>query len=186
MQMSASRARVAAVQLAVGPDMANNVMRAAELIRSAAAQGAVLCALPECFTGKYGVANFPKWAEAVPGEAGDAGDGGAAMMANLAARIGICLTGGVIEQDGPRLFNSMPIYGADGRRVDTYRKVHLSRVMGITCESDVLAAGSEPVAFDLPLDAASAAGAGVRGVQRHAPHQQQPQHVQMAARSRHH
>lgn len=69
-------------------------------------------------------------------------------MAQQALKHGVWVTGGVIEEgeDGS-LYNSMPIYGPDGKLATTYRKIHLSRVMGITSESDVLAAGSETVTF---------------------------------------
>ena len=50
--------RVAAVQLRVSRDRASNLRRAAELIDAAAADGAQFVALPECFTGKYGVELF--------------------------------------------------------------------------------------------------------------------------------
>ena len=39
------------------------------------------------------------------------------------------------------IYNSMPVYGPDGRLRTVYRKVHLSNVMGITSEADVLTAG---------------------------------------------
>lgn len=63
-------------------------------------------------------------------------------MAQRALKHGVFVTGGVIEEaDDGKLYNSMPIYGQDGKLVQNYRKVHLSRVMGITSESDVLAPG---------------------------------------------
>ena len=50
------------------------------------------------------------------------------MMAERAQKHKIFVTGGVIEeaQDG-KIYNSMPVYGPDGRLVANYRKVHLSR-----------------------------------------------------------
>ena len=73
------------------------------------------------------------------------------MMAQRALKHGVFVTGGVIEEaeDG-RLYNAMPIYAPDGTLVANYRKVHLSRVMGITSESDVLTAGDVLTAFNMP------------------------------------
>ena len=84
------------------------------------------------------------------------------MMADAAHRHGITVTGGIIEQEaaGSRLFNSMPVYSTGGR-LATYRKVHLSRVLGVTSESDVLAEGDECVRFDLPADPADEVHVGM-------------------------
>ena len=71
------------------------------------------------------------------------------MMADAARRHQITATGGRVERQasGP-LYNSMPLYGPAGL-LDTYRKVHLSRVLGVTSESDVFAAGDRCVSVDL-------------------------------------
>ena len=57
--------RVAAAQLRVTADRADNLRRAAALVDRAAAEGARFVALPECFVGKYGVEHFPAHAEDV-------------------------------------------------------------------------------------------------------------------------
>ena len=145
--------RCAVAQLRVGLDRADNLRRAAALIDAAAREGAALVALPECFTGKYGVEHFANWQEVVPASAGgDESAGGAAMMAAAAKRHGISVTGGIVERcdrphGGADLFNSMPVFGPDGRLAANYRKVHLSRVLGVTSESDVFARGEDPVAL---------------------------------------
>jgi hypothetical protein len=74
------------------------------------------------------------------------------MMAQRALKHGVFVTGGVIEEaeDG-RLYNAMPIYAPDGTLVANYRKVHLSRVMGITSESDVLTPGNARRCAPSPL-----------------------------------
>ena len=125
--------------------MASNLRRAAELIARAVGEGARFVALPECFVGKYGVEHFAGHAEALP--ARDASTG-AGVLAAAAREHGVVTTGGVIEAAGGRLWNSFPAYDASGARVATYRKVHLSRVLGITAESDVLAAGDSLTTFD--------------------------------------
>ena len=86
-------------------------------------------------------------------QASEHSETGAALMAQRALKHGVWVTGGVIEEDEEGiLYNSMPIYGPDGKLVQTYRKIHLSRVMGITSESDVLAAGTDPATFTVPGD----------------------------------
>lgn len=141
--------RVAAVQLRVSRDRASNLRRAAELIDAAAADGAQFVALPECFTGKYGVDLFHGHREALAADAdGAAAASGSAVLAAAAKRHGVVATGGVIEEHAGKLYNTMPVYGPDGALVAAYRKVHLSRVLGITSESDVLEAGDEATAFE--------------------------------------
>ncbi|KAJ8604481.1 hypothetical protein CTAYLR_000973 [Chrysophaeum taylorii] len=118
----------------------DNLRRAGNLIEEAARQGVQFAALPECFVGKYGVSNFAGHAEKL-GEEGS----GSAMLAQAAARTGITVAGGIIENaEHDKLYNSIVSYGPRGH-VATYRKRHLSRVLGITSESDVLTAGDEHV-----------------------------------------
>ena len=70
------------------------------------------------------------------------------MMAAAAQAHGITVTGGIVERAGSKLYNSMPAYGPSGALVANYRKVHLSRVLGVTSESDVFAAGSHTTTFE--------------------------------------
>ena len=155
---------VAALQLSVGPDPSDNLGRAGALIDEAASAGASLVGLPECFVGSYGTANFHKWAERVPRSLAEAEalqlKGGAAMLCRSAAAHRITAMGGVVEEEveeadvaappsdqaTARLYNTTVVYGPDGDLVARYRKVHLSRVLGVTSESDVLTPGDEPVA----------------------------------------
>lgn len=149
--------RVAAVNLAVRADRADNLVRAARLIEAAANEGAKLVALPECFTGKYGVQHFRDWQEPLDG--GEPA-GGAAVMSECAKRLGITVLGGIIEREagGERLFNSIAAFGPDGGLLANYRKTHLSRVLGVTSESDVLTSGDDPVSFDAPSASALRVG----------------------------
>ena len=135
--------RIAAVQLTVTPDPVNNLKRAMGGIAAAASSGATIAALPECFVGSYGVDHFAKWAEVL------GRFGGSAMMAAAAKDHKMHVIGGVIEADEERgcMFNTIVAYGPDGELAAKYRKVHLSRVMGITSESDVLQPGDAPVDF---------------------------------------
>ena len=142
--------RVAAINLRVGVDKRDTLSRAADLVARAAADGARFVALPECFVGKYGVEHFPAHAEDVAAEESGcvaAEESGCGVLAAAARRHSITTTGGIIEQHDGKLWNSMPTFGPDGNLVTVYRKVHLSRVLGITSESDVLEAGDATTAY---------------------------------------
>jgi predicted amidohydrolase len=80
----------------VTSDPMDNLKRAARGISIAAAEGASLVALPECFVGSYGVAHFEKWAE-VMGEFG-----GSAMMSAAAKSAGIYVVGGSVSRPRSR------------------------------------------------------------------------------------
>ena len=147
---------VGAIQFDVSDDFVNNLHRAAGLIDQAVASGARLIALPECWAGKYGVSNFEKWAEDIEqcaeAPAGTSPVSSSALMAQKAREHGVTVLGGIIERSGDtgeKLFNTLVVYGPDGRLLTTYRKVHLSRVLGITSESDILSPGDRPVIFQM-------------------------------------
>ena len=55
-------------------------------------------ALPECFTGKYGVQFFASYREPIPVAASDTSKTGSQMMAAKALQHRIFVTGGVIEE----------------------------------------------------------------------------------------
>lgn len=59
--------RVALVQLRVTANKADNILRAGQAIKAAAAKGANVVALPECFNSPYGTNYFPEYAEEIPG-----------------------------------------------------------------------------------------------------------------------
>ena len=142
---AASTLRVAAVNFRVSENRGDNLRRAAELIGRAAGEGAQFVALPECFTGKYGVAHFKTHAEPVSTEPN--AESGSGVLAAAALGYGITTTGGVVEAVGDTLYNAIPAFGPDGTLIANYRKVHLSRVMGVTSEDDVFAAGEECMVY---------------------------------------
>ena len=55
--------RLALVQLKTGSDKTENLFRARTKVLEAAAKGAKLVVLPECFNSPYGTKYFPKYAE---------------------------------------------------------------------------------------------------------------------------
>ena len=99
--------RVAAVQLHISESRDDNLRRAAELIKQAADQGAEYVALPECFTGKYGVKHFASWKETVPlgpdskGEPCGSRGYGAAVMSHAAKQHGIVVRGAEARTQPP-------------------------------------------------------------------------------------
>ena len=65
---SATKFRIALVQLLVGADKGSNLTRASKLIREAAANAAQIIVLPECFNSPYGTQYFRQYFETIPGE----------------------------------------------------------------------------------------------------------------------
>ena len=115
--------RAAAVQLNSNGDKARNLNAAERLVRSAAAEGAELVALPE------------KWNLLASGEQMVAGaeplDGPSLTTARSWAReLGIhLLAGSIAERDddasSDRAFNTSVLIGPDGEDLATYRKIHM-------------------------------------------------------------
>lgn len=141
--------RVAAVQFKTFADRGQTLQAARELIGQAASSGAQLVALPECWTGPYGVPHFPTHAEDYLGS-----ESGSLLMQTAAAEHGIHVCGGVIEKDltSSKLFNTVFAFGPNGDLAARYRKLHLSRVhVGAdrTSEGSVLTPGDELVSFEV-------------------------------------
>ena len=111
--------KMALSQLFVTADRAENVARAVVSIGKAAAAGAKLVALPECFNSPYGTKYFPEYAESVPGPTTEA-------LSGAAAEHGVYVVGGSIpERDGDRLYNTCTVFDPEGRMIGKHRKVHL-------------------------------------------------------------
>jgi predicted amidohydrolase len=148
--MTARKPKVAAIQMTSGDDVHQNLTRAEALCREAAADGALLLVLPECFAylgpedGKFAIA------EALP-------TGGPILkrMAEL-ARDTHCelVLGGFYEKtDQPRKVRNACVHlGEDGAVKAIYRKIHLFDVDladGTKLqESASVEAGSEVVVTD--------------------------------------
>lgn len=142
--------KIAAVQMVSTPDVARNLEAAKALVARAAAEGAELVVLPEyfCLMGrndrdKLGVAEHP-------------GSGPIQQMLAQAAKAhGVWLVGGTlpmaIEGNAERVTNTNLVYSPRGELAARYDKMHLFRYDNGTEQYDegrVLAAGTEPVAFD--------------------------------------
>jgi predicted amidohydrolase len=102
-------------------DVAGNVTRQIEFIRTAAAEGSRLVVLPECSTTGWCFTSADEVrtvAEAVP-------DGPTcSTWLALCRELDIHLVAGIVEADGDRLFNSAVLLGPTGH-LGTFRKAHL-------------------------------------------------------------
>lgn len=115
--------RVAAIQMASGPNVPANLDEAARLIEIAAKGGAHLVLLPEYFaimgmndTDKIGVAETP------------GGGPIQAFLSRQARRHGIWLIGGSVPLISPgpdKIYNSCLVYDSKGRQIARYDKIHL-------------------------------------------------------------
>jgi N-carbamoylputrescine amidase len=114
---------VAAIQFAMGDDVAANVGRAGEFVAEARARGARIVLLPELFESRY----FPRapkqahFALAQPPEHSVA----VQAMRVLARVHEVVLPVSYFERDGQKFFNSVIVFDADGSELGRYRKSHI-------------------------------------------------------------
>ncbi len=115
--------RMAAIQMASGPNVTSNLAEAERLIAMAAAAGAKLVALPEYFA-IMGLKDTDKVAvREVPGRGPIQ-----SFLAAQAKRHGIWLVGGSVPLDcglQDKVYNSCLVYDDKGRQVARYDKIHL-------------------------------------------------------------
>jgi len=115
--------KVAAVQMASGPNVSANLFEAERLIKEAARGGARLVVLPENFgfMGKRGEDQIPLREE----------DGSGPLqgfLSRVAEQNRVWLVGGTIPlvaEDGGRVRATSLVFDASGRRVARYDKIHL-------------------------------------------------------------
>ncbi|ODV89701.1 hypothetical protein CANCADRAFT_54700 [Tortispora caseinolytica NRRL Y-17796] len=115
------KVKVALVQFAAGADKAANLKKAETHILKAAAEGAKIVVLPECFNSPYAVTAFPEYAEPVPG--GATGE----FLKKIAIESKVFLVGGSIPEraaDG-KLYNTNMTFSPKGELLAVHRKVHL-------------------------------------------------------------
>jgi deaminated glutathione amidase len=113
--------RAAAVQLNSTDDYDRNLEVAERLVRGAAADGAELVVLPE----KWTVLGSP---EAIRGSAEPLDGPALSAAAGWARELGICLVAGSVPElvpDQEKLANTSVMFGPDGERRATYRKIHM-------------------------------------------------------------
>ena len=114
---------VAALQLAFGEDIDENIANVSELVGEARAKGAEVVLPPELFEGPYfcRVEDEGLFASAKP-----TGEHKAVLaMQKLAAELGIWIPTSFFEADGPHHYNSLAMVGPDGKVAGVYRKSHI-------------------------------------------------------------
>lgn len=118
-----SKLTVAVVQMRCSKDSNNNLQRATEHVRAAAAAGAQVILLPELFASEY----FCKrqdpayFSLAAPLHEHPV----LQVMCALAAELEVVLPISLFERDGQCFYNSVAIVDADGSVLGCYRKAHI-------------------------------------------------------------
>jgi predicted amidohydrolase len=145
--------RVGAVQMRSTGDLAANLATVKDLTARAAAEGAQLVALPECFS-FLGRGEGDKLAIAE-----SLGGTGPVMstLRELAIKHGIYLLGGgtpeTVPGDPKRTYNTAVVFSPGGHLIATYRKIHLFDVDipggAVLRESDATAAGDESIVVEI-------------------------------------
>lgn len=146
--------RVAAIQMASGPNVSANLDEAGRLVTDAVAAGAMLVALPENF-GLIGKGERVKLEHAEGDGAGPMQD----FLAETAARHGVWVVGGTVPiatAGGERVRQALCVYDARGERVARYDKMYLFDVRieasGETYrESSTIEPGDATTVVDSPV-----------------------------------
>lgn len=120
---TASSIRIAAIQMAAGPNVSGNLEEAARLLDMAASQGAKLAALPEYFC-IMGMKDADKVAAREQDNCGPIQE----FLSKTAKRLGIWLVGGsvpLVSSKPDKVRNSCLVYNDMGDQVARYDKIHL-------------------------------------------------------------
>lgn len=124
----------------VPDDVAGNLARISAMVRRAAAGGAKLVVVPETATTGYFIADrLDRLAEPEDGPS-------ATALAALAGECGLYLAVGMAIVADRSYYDAQLLFSSDGKRVATYRKVHL-----FSAEREWYGAGDTPVVVDTPL-----------------------------------
>jgi nitrilase len=152
-KMASWQLRVGAVQICSTPDATANLATARALVDRAAAEGAQLAVLPECFAfiGR-GEGDKMRHAEALDGTGPIMG-----LLREQAAKHGIWIVGGgipeVVPGDPKRAYNTAVVVDPRGEVSARYRKIHLFDVDipggAVLRESDATCPGDELVVAEI-------------------------------------
>jgi deaminated glutathione amidase len=147
-----TRARLAAIQMVSGPEVAANLAAAGRLVAEAAAAGAKLAALPENFY-LIGRHESDKVALREPDGAGPIQE----FLSSTAKKNRLWIVGGtapIATEDDQRIRGACLVYDDSGKRVDRYDKMHLFHFEHGTERYDegrTLQAGERPVSLASPF-----------------------------------
>jgi predicted amidohydrolase len=132
--------RAAALQYFATPfQLERNLETAERLVRQAAAQGAQLALLPECFNTGYVYSR--RWFAAAEDSQGPT----LRWLGGLSAELGLHLAGALLLRDGPRLFDTLVLVQPNGE-MHRYRKQH-----PFLWERCYFEAGRGPLVAETPL-----------------------------------
>ncbi|MBA2659816.1 MAG: carbon-nitrogen hydrolase family protein [Nitrosospira sp.] len=144
--------RIAAIQMAAGPNVSGNLEEAARLLDMAASQGAKLAALPEYFC-IMGMKDVDKVAAREQDNRGPIQE----FLSRTAKCLGIWLVGGtvpLVSSKPDKVRNSCLVYDDEGKQVARYDKIHLFGLeLGNEryAEEKTIEAGCEVVALESPF-----------------------------------
>lgn len=146
--------RVAAIQMASGPNVSANLIEAQRLISLAADAGAKLIVLPENFA-LMGMTEFDKVKVREQDGQGAIQD----FLAEQAAKHGVWVVGGtvpLIAHDADKVRAACLLFNSAGERVARYDKIHLFDVELVDSgesytESLTIESGDQPVVVDTPF-----------------------------------
>ena len=147
-------ARVAAIQMASGPNVSANLLEAARLITMAAGDGAELVVLPENFA-LMGLSEKDKVEIREEDGSGQIQE----FLVQQAAKHGLWVVGGtvpLVSSDPAKIRAACLIYDDQGQRVARYDKIHLfdvnlSEGAETYEESSTIEPGHEALVLDTPL-----------------------------------
>lgn len=118
-----SKVTVAAVQMRMSADPAENLQAAEALVREAAKRGAQIVLLPELFERPYFCQerryDYLDYAQPV------SENPAVRRMRSLAGELGVVLPVSFFERDGNRLYNAAAVIDAGGELLGDYRKTHI-------------------------------------------------------------
>lgn len=144
--------RVAAIQMAAGPNIYANLEEAARLLDIAASRGARLAALPEYFC-IMGMEDADRVAAREHDRCGPIQE----FLSSTAKRLGIWLVGGsvpLVSSKPDKVRNSCLVYDDNGEQVARYDKIHLFGLeLGNEryAEEETIEAGCGVVALESPF-----------------------------------
>src|SRR3954451_288124 len=115
--------RIGIAQFACSTDTDENLTKAVEAVRDAAAQGAQIVCLPELFRSQYFCreekAELFDLAETIPGLSTD-------TLSKVAKEFHVAIVASLFEKRAPGLYhNTAAIIDADGTLLGIYRKMHI-------------------------------------------------------------
>ena len=115
--------QIGLVQMSATPEPAENMQRAMEFVRQAAARGAQIVCLPELFQTQYFCqredSTLFDLAEPIPGPATQ-------KLGEFAKELGIVLIASLFEKRAAGVYhNTAVIFDADGTMLGLYRKMHI-------------------------------------------------------------